>query len=234
MEFQTIASSSSGNAYAVWSDGHCLLLEAGISIKKIAKALGNHLLSANACLISHEHGDHAGHVQQVINAGIPCYMSKGTKDALGCRLGQTLKAGRLLHFCGWHVLPIQTQHDAAEPLGFVISRFGETLVFATDTFYITQNVIDVTIWALECNYQLDKLQANISSRVVDKAQAKRILQSHMSLEHLEQYLKQQSLASTQEIHLLHMSSRNIDKEYAVQRIKQLTGKPVYAKGVNDG
>ena len=59
MTFTSLASSSKGNAYVV-SDGETtLLLECGLTFKELQKRLGYGVAGITACLVSHEHQDHA-------------------------------------------------------------------------------------------------------------------------------------------------------------------------------
>ena len=59
MTFTSLASSSRGNAYVV-SDGETtLLLECGLSFRELQKRLGYGVADITACLVSHEHQDHA-------------------------------------------------------------------------------------------------------------------------------------------------------------------------------
>ena len=86
MTFTSLASSSRGNAYVV-SDGETtLLLECGLSFKELQKRLGYGVADITACLVSHEHQDHAKAAAQMLKAGVPVYMSEGTaaahKDAM--------------------------------------------------------------------------------------------------------------------------------------------------------
>lgn len=230
IRFETLSSGSWGNCYAVWHDDRCLLLEAGIKIRGIKAGLNQKLSSVDACLITHEHMDHAKWASKIIKLGIPVYMSAGTSQAIDCPLARNVAAGKQLDIKGWTIMPFGTQHDANEPLGFAIGYRGEVLVFATDTYYLRQQFNNVSHWALECNYDWNTLQASISSGEVSPSRAKRVLQSHMSLEHLVDYLQKQDLSSTIDIWLLHGSRQNLDQELAVRTIEQLTGKPVYIAG----
>ena len=86
MTFTSLASSSRGNAYVV-SDGETtLLLECGLSFRELQKRLGYGVADITACLVSHEHQDHAKAAAQMLKAGVPVYMSEGTaaahKDAM--------------------------------------------------------------------------------------------------------------------------------------------------------
>jgi len=83
VEISSLASGSSGNCYRLTDGSTPLLLECGISFKEIKKKLNFRTSEIAACLITHEHGDHAKAVNDLMKAGIDCYMSKGTKEALG-------------------------------------------------------------------------------------------------------------------------------------------------------
>ena len=86
MTFTSLASSSRGNCYVV-SDGEtAILLECGISFRRIKKGLGFDLSAIRACLVSHEHKDHAKSVMDLIKSGVEVFASEGTAEALDCAL----------------------------------------------------------------------------------------------------------------------------------------------------
>ena len=58
MELRVVASGSEGNAYVLQNEGEALLLEAGVSFKKVLPALNYDVSKVQGVLISHEHGDH--------------------------------------------------------------------------------------------------------------------------------------------------------------------------------
>lgn len=82
MIFKQYASSSSGNMYTVESQNTTMLIEAGIPIADIKKHLNFNLHTVSACLISHEHGDHAKACKDLLVAGVDVYTSAGTAEAL--------------------------------------------------------------------------------------------------------------------------------------------------------
>ena len=87
MKIETFASSSTGNAYRI-SDGHTtLLLECGIPFRKLQKYSGYALSEVSACLITHEHGDHAKAVGNLIDFGMPIWCSQGTAEKLSIFAG---------------------------------------------------------------------------------------------------------------------------------------------------
>jgi phosphoribosyl 1,2-cyclic phosphodiesterase len=77
VSFESFASSSGGNLYRL-TDGACpLLLECGLGIKSIRKALKHELHEVAACLVSHEHADHSKAAKDIMTAGIDLYCSRG-------------------------------------------------------------------------------------------------------------------------------------------------------------
>ena len=204
MTFQSLASSSSGNAYVIRDEETCILLECGISYKKILKLVGFHLSEVKACLITHEHKDHAKSAGELISRGVTVYMSNGTAEALEIEGADII--GDLGQFTvgSLDVLPFAVFHDAAEPLGFLIkSRIdGDVLVFATDTVNLRYRFPGLNILAIEANYDKDVLAR--CEKLPDKVRH-RIENTHMEISTLCDYLCSLDLSACREIHLLHLS-----------------------------
>ena len=157
MTFTSLASSSKGNAYVV-SDGETtLLLECGLTFKELQKRLGYGVAGITACLVSHEHQDHAKAAAQLLKGGVPVYMSEGTaaahKDAMDA--AHLIKAGDVLRFGHLTVVPFRTFHNTDEPLGFLIEdgRTKERLLWAVDTANLGVTADKLTYIAVECNYE---------------------------------------------------------------------------------
>lgn len=204
MTFTPLASSSHGNAYVV-SDGlTSILLECGLSFKKLQKAMDYNLSGISACLVSHEHKDHAGCYMDLIKSGIPVCASEGTMEALNCDLIQSMEERQEVSFGTLDVLPFATFHDAAEPFGFLIrSRVdGEKLVFATDTVNLAYEFPGVNIVALECNYD-DEILCR-ASRLPEKVRH-RIRNSHMEIRSVCKYLRKMDRSYMRTVYLLHLS-----------------------------
>jgi len=233
IEIKALASGSRGNCYRVTDGSTPLLLECGLSIREIRQGIGFGLTEIAACLISHEHKDHSKAVQDVMKAGVTCCMSQGTAEALevtGHRL-QLLRARTQVRIGTWTVLPFETQHDAAEPLGFLLAnQAGEKLLFATDSYYVKYRFQGLTHVMLECNYADDILAANVAAGAVPAGLKDRLLQSHFSLANVKEFLKANDLSRVEEIWLLHLSDGNSDAATFKREIMELTGKPVYIPG----
>jgi len=230
IDMQVFASGSRGNCYRVTDGRTPLLLECGIPYKEKQKSLNFRVSEIVGCLVSHEHHDHSKAAKDMMKAGIDCYMTKGTAEALsltGHRL-RIVSARKQFQIGGWVVLPFETQHDAAEPLGFLLAnQDGDKLLYATDTYYIRYRFSGLTHIMVECNYSLDILKRNVEAGAVPKELKGRILKSHFSLENVKEFLKANDLSKVQEIWLLHLSDGNSDAERFKREIQSLTGKPVY-------
>lgn len=233
IEINPLASGSSGNCYHITDGRTPLLLECGIGINNILRNLKFGVSSLAGCLVSHGHKDHAKAVKDLMKFGIDIYLSQGTADEIS-GLGpwrhriNIIKAKQQFKIGTWTILPFETQHDAAEPLGFLLAnQYGEKLLYATDTFYIRYRFQGLTHIAVECNYSLDILRANVEAGLVEPALKNRIIQSHFSLENVKEFLKANDLSRIHEIWLLHLSNDNSDAERFKREIQELTGKMVF-------
>jgi phosphoribosyl 1,2-cyclic phosphodiesterase len=208
--FQSLASSSSGNAYLV-SDGQTnILIECGLSHRKLQQACGFKLTSLDAVLISHEHKDHSQCVDKLLASGIPVYLSQGTARALELPenlldMATEMIAGLQFTVGTMVIKPFSTFHDAQEPMGFVMQSQvdWDVFAFATDTVNLPYNFPGVNILALEANFQQDILDR--SERMPEKTK-KRVSNTHMEIDKLCQCLRRMDLRSCRELWLLHLSS----------------------------
>ena len=233
MDIQVLASSSKGNCYRV-SDGQTsLLLECGIPYKEIQRGINFKTSELDGCLITHEHKDHCKSIKDVMKAGVDCYLSQGTADALkvaGHRL-KIIKSKQRVKLGTWTILPFDVQHDCAEPLGFLLAGLdGEKLLYATDTYYIKYKFNSLTHLMIECNHSYKILNDNVEAGYLPLSMKKRLIQSHFSLENVKKFLMANDLSKLQEIWLIHLSNGNSNAEEFKREIQELTGKPVYIAG----
>ncbi|WP_308722458.1 MBL fold metallo-hydrolase [Paenibacillus polysaccharolyticus] len=233
IEINSLGSSSAGNSYRITDGQTPLLLDAGLRYKEIQRGLAFQVSSLAGCLVTHEHGDHSGAVKDLIKAGVDIYTSAGTADALGIDSHRVRRVSALEPFTigTWSILPFDTQHDAAEPLGFLLANTaGDKLLFATDTYYIKHRFTGLTHIMIECNYSIQILNQNIAAGRVPAVMKHRLLRSHFSLENVKDFIRANEMRRVQEIHLLHLSDNNSDEELFKREIAALTGKQVYVAG----
>lgn len=225
MRFEALASSSAGNAYIVSDNDTRILLECGVSHKKLQKLSGFSLSEFQACLVSHEHKDHAKSVQELIERGMEVYMSQGTADALETEAVTLIEAMEQFNVGSLDIVPFTTFHDAKEPLGFLIkSRTdGDVLAFATDTVNLRYKFPGLNILAIEANYDKNILER--CERMPEKVRY-RIANAHMEIDTLCDYLRSLDLSECREIHLLHLSDATSHEDHFINKVARAVPKGI--------
>ena len=216
------ASSSMGNCYS-W-DG--LLFEAGLPFRDIMRRV-----APKVCIITHEHKDHCKAAKELARFGVPIMASLGTLEAMGMN-GVVMYPGKWQVIGnGFKVLPFEAVHDAREPLGFVIAKGGERVLFATDTAELNYRFDGLTEIFVECNY-CDRLLAEDDGLAIEARV--RIARSHMSLERLLAFFCINDMRGVKRITLLHLSDGHSDAGYFKKTIEAATGRPVSIATKNTG
>ena len=145
LELCSIASGSSGNCICVGSDNHHVLIDAGISGKRIENGLNEVDLKSqdmDGILVTHEHLDHiAGLGVMARRYGLPMYATAGTIEAIK----NTPSVGKidpeLFHeivpqedfvIGDLTITPIHISHDAADPVAYRIKKENRTFAVVTD------------------------------------------------------------------------------------------------------
>lgn len=234
MIFQSFASSSEGNAYLV-SDGMTnILIECGITYKKLQEACDFKLTSLHGVLVSHEHKDHSKCVEQLLKSGIPVYLSQGTARALELPeklldLATEMAAGEQFTVGTIDIMPFSTFHDAQEPLGFVMQSQvdGDIFAFATDTVNLPYNFPGVSILAVEANFQTSILER--CERMPEKTRH-RIANTHMEIDKLCECLRRMDLSRCREIYLLHLSSATSHEGQFIHKVERAV--PAYIRVIS--
>ena len=169
----SIGSSSSGNSYIV-SDGKTrLLLDVGLSGKRIREGLAARSLSPGdirGILVTHEHVDHVKSIRMMARecGDARVYTSRGT--AGGCPNFKYVSKDRLALVSSQEVFNIGSiqvkafslSHDAAEPLSYSFKSGGRQLTVVTDTGVVTdeifQEIRTADVLVLEANHEVNLLE----------------------------------------------------------------------------
>jgi phosphoribosyl 1,2-cyclic phosphodiesterase len=130
VELCALASGSNGNCYYVGNENDAVLVDAGISTKKILQRMDQAGLSASkvrGIFISHEHSDHVHGVRVLSNRlGVPAWFTQGTFDALkfgeAPELVRIFAPGKAIKIGSITIHPFLKNHDAAEPCSFRIEH----------------------------------------------------------------------------------------------------------------
>lgn len=228
MVLDVVATGSTGNCYALRAGEEVLLLDAGVTMRKLLCSVKD-FASVVGCLVTHEHNDHSRCAEELAQRGVRTICSKGTRDVLAAdgrlTLLNAVPALETVSLGGFTVLPFQTEHDAAEPYGFVV-RFeptGETLLYATDTYYMRYVFPKINYWIVECNYVDEIVVEAVKSGKMERALRGRLLQSHMSLRRLKEAFEANDLTRTRKIVLVHLSDARSDEARMIKEISEVTG-----------
>lgn len=166
-----LGSGSRGNSFVIHSTEGSLLVDAGFSRRELLKRMSGVNIEPKeikALLITHEHTDHVAGMRLFCrDYDISACMSGGTADYLRRRKTLAEKVvefagGTSFDAAGFRVTPFQVQHDAVDPVGFVMTRGGFKIGLATDLGTIDllaqTRLADSDVLILESNYDLDMLR----------------------------------------------------------------------------
>ena len=176
MRVCSIASGSNGNCIYAGSDDTHILIDCGISGKRVEKGLNEIGLTAkdiNGMLITHEHSDHIQGLGVLARRhGIPMYMTEGTLryvnrcSSLGKipeGLIKVIKADHDFSIGDVQVQPFTISHDANEPVGYRVSTDNKSMAVATDMGvfdeYIIGHLLNLDMILLEANHDVRMLEA---------------------------------------------------------------------------
>ncbi|MEX6691225.1 MBL fold metallo-hydrolase [Danxiaibacter flavus] len=230
MKLKIIGSSSAGNCYILENDKEALIIEAGVRFEKIKKALNFQLSKVAGCLLTHEHGDHAKGVNEVMAAGIDVYSAPGTFEVLKINnhRAKKLTVGQVFSVGSFKVIAFDVNHDVRQPVGFIINH-EETgnVLFLTDTYYVSNKFKNIHNILIEANYCLDIIRRKVDEGRLKDFLKDRVIQSHMSIDTCRNTLLANDLSKVNNIVLIHLSDSNSNAAEFQQKISRATGKTVH-------
>jgi len=228
MQVHILASGSTGNAALVELGGKKLLIDAGISARRIERGLagvGIHAADLDGVLITHEHSDHVKGIEVFTKKfRIPVYARPATWAGIPgheqipvvCRkeLGDALDIGPV------KILPFPTSHDANDPIGFCLHYKHLKWVLATDLGEITKVTAEALAYAdlaiLESNHDPEMLRhgpypAFLKQRIRGR-------HGHLSNHEAGQILSLIARRPLMQVFLAHLSQQNNHPELAEKTV----------------
>ncbi len=175
MRLVSIASGSSGNCIYVGNDNTHLLVDVGISAKKIEAGLKEIDLCGkdlDGILITHEHSDHIQGIGVMARKyGIPIYATRGTiqeilnKKSLGnidVSLFESIQADSPFMIKDMEINSMRISHDARDPVAFRFRSGEKCAAIATDMGMYDDYTVDclkgLDVLLLEANHDINMLQ----------------------------------------------------------------------------
>lgn len=234
MRFTSIASGSSGNCTYVGSDNTHILVDAGISRKRIEEGLKSLDLGFNdisAIFVTHEHSDHIAAIRMILKKyDIPVYATEGTirgildadknhelidKNFIRVRTDEAVIVGDMT------INPMTISHDANEPCGYRVYCGKRKIAVATDLGCYTDYTVDALTGCdallLEANHDVRMLQTGpypyyLKSRILGD-------RGHLSNDKSGELLCKLLHDNMQGIFLGHLSKENNLPELAYETVR---------------
>lgn len=172
LKFCNLYSGSSGNCSYIESDNAKLLVDCGVSCKKVTEALQSLDVNFNdidAIILTHEHLDHVKGLQVICKKfNVKVYANHGTfggiKQIIPDHSKNYFKTNEKFEIKDLEIFPFAIPHDAADPCGFNIVHDGKKISIATDIGHITKSIIDRIYGSdfllLESNYEPEMLKCS--------------------------------------------------------------------------
>jgi phosphoribosyl 1,2-cyclic phosphodiesterase len=234
IRFSLLGSGSNGNATLVASPSCKILIDNGLSFKRLAErasAIGETLDDLEAVFVTHEHSDHTNGLGVLARRlGVPVYMTRGTRENLPRAVGalpdvRLLDAGTELRLDGLVVNSFSISHDAADPVSYVVRCAGAKLGFAGDLGHASQLVQarlrDSHALVLESNYCPEMLRRGSYPAAIQ--QRIRGRQGHLSNEAAGALLSSMVHPALRLVVLVHISEENNTAERAYATAQDALG-----------
>ncbi len=228
--FLSLISGSSGNAALVSDSETTLLIDCGMSGRKLEQALASMALSPkdlDAIFITHEHIDHtAGAGVACRRWGLPIYATAGTFAGMSAgpipaEQIHVIQSGQALFVGSIGIIPFPISHDANEPVGFRFSVDGKIYAVATDTGVMTDDIRSHLYGAdavlLESNHDVNMLMYGAYPYPLKKRI--RSPRGHLSNDDCAQTAVELACHGTTHLMLGHLSKENNTPEIAYQTVE---------------
>ena len=153
LKFCSLYSGSSGNSSFIQSKSKNILIDAGVSGKKIVDALASICVpieKIDAIFITHEHTDHTQSIATLSKKyNIPVYANAKTWDAMPDKKEKIhanhigyFENNKPFSFGDITILPFDIPHDAANPCGFTVFDAESSISIATDVGHMTSSILN--------------------------------------------------------------------------------------------
>lgn len=236
MDLCSISSGSGGNCTYVGSEDCHLLVDAGISGKKIESGLASIMVepkSLDGIFITHEHLDHiSGLGIMARRYEIPIYATVETI----CEIRHTKNVGKIkdelyhiiepnqtIQIKDMEINPFSISHDASNPVGYTFVSQGHKAGIATDLGkyddYIISELYGAEILLLEANHDINMLQVGAYPYVLKR----RILgeRGHLSNDNSGKLICELLSDKLKHIFLGHLSKDNNYPDLAYETVKYI-------------
>lgn len=245
LKFMSLSSGSCGNCYYLGTGQNGIVIDAGVSLRRLKKILqdnGLGLDSFSAILVTHDHLDHIRHLgsfckrlqkpvytTDVIHGALARHTF--TSDWIGqCR--RILAAGEWNEIAGMNVRYFVVPHDATQTVGYVIEAEGHRFVIMTDVGRMTDEAVafasEADTVVIESNYDIDMLMGGpytyeLKMRIVQGC-------GHLSNDECASAVKRFWHPGLKNVFLCHLSENNNTRELAYRCVNEALEESGVEKG----
>ena len=240
--FKILGSSSSGNAALLRAAGSNILIDAGLSGKKLKFLLaeeGLALEQIDAVFLTHEHNDHSAGIRGLSRyLNLPIFANRDTIQALQPKLPRRpnwkeFETGVCFSFGALKIHPFSVPHDAYDPVGFYI-EWGSgdlfdpssSLAWVTDLGFVPalvkERIRQASILVIESNHCAEMLEQD-EKRPWSLKQRIRGRHGHLSNQTTYELLESMENTRWREIFLMHLSKDCNDVNLVRERFGKLPG-----------
>jgi len=224
LKVRILGSGSGGNATFVSSGKTHLIIDCGLSARRIAQDLsdlGLALDQLDGILISHEHTDHIKGLPTLLrNRSLPLFLNDGTATGSWCDpewKRRPFSNSEAFQLGDLEIEPFSVPHDAADPCGFLIRCRGVQLAHVTDlgvmTELVRQRLRGSHGLVIESNHDEEMLKVGpypwpLKQRVLSRV-------GHLSNRALAEFLENDFDGGADHVILAHLSQQNNHPELAL-------------------
>ncbi len=235
MKFVSIGSGSSGNCYYLANDEAAILIDAGISIRRLKRCIKEYALNMSmvkGIIITHDHADHvkaAGNVSQ--DFSLPVYATRLVHQGISANYHSlkkietdkvvTIEKDKPFTLASFQITAFSIPHDSTENVGYAISYNGQTFTIMTDVGSVTDTVREYigksNHLVIETNYDEEMLRGgkypkNLQDRIMSGT-------GHLSNHQAAQALAGAFHPQLKNVWLCHLSEENNHPELARKTIE---------------
>lgn len=217
IEFCSLASGSSGNCLYVATPQTAVLIDCGISGKKVMDTLEDINKTPDkikGILVTHDHSDHISGVGIISRKlKIPVYASEITLNSLASfdsKIYSSIIASDTFNIDDLKITVVKTSHDSPDSCGYIFENANSKIVVMTDLGYVTNEIIekckDCDFAFIESNYDLKMLMYGSYPMETKRRIASEI--GHLSNDDCGKFVCSLASYGTRKFMLGHISSNN--------------------------
>lgn len=231
LEAHVLASGSSGNCTVIECDGEAVMIDAGISCRRILKQMeqeGVDRDSIKAILLTHEHTDHicgAGATARKLGVPVMCNWETFFQLDLGAVDYVPIDPAGSFDVGPFHITPLPTVHNAVNPCAYYTQVDDRSILLATDTgtvtFQIEAAMKEADVAIVEANYDAGMLRDGPYPE-----QLKRLIGSdhgHLCNTDIAAAIRRTMTDRGRQIFLAHLSETNNIPDLARETVSDITG-----------